>query len=82
MLCQLCMHQNVSKASERVEAMLTCGRADLVGVRTGGIQVGRRSSDEFGAGVRKELLVGGVHPAHHLHHLLVVPGHTKPEINK
>ncbi len=49
-------------------------KADLVGVGTWSIQVGRRSSDELGTGVRKELLVGGVHPAHHLHHLLIVSG--------
>ena len=48
----------------------------LVGVGAGGVQVGRRGGDELGAGVRKQLLVGGIHSPHHLHHLLIVPEPT------
>ena len=56
--------------------------ADLVSVGTGGVQVGRRSGDELGAGVRKEFLVGGVHPPHHLHHLLIVPAGAKAGVSQ
>jgi len=49
------------------------GRARLVGVGAGRVQVGRRARHELGARVAEQLLVCRLAAAHHLAHLLAVP---------